>query len=42
MLLLAAHGQEGEALDRNAGVVQRVGERAGSVRRDVIRRQGDV
>ncbi len=38
MLLLTAHGQEGVPLDRDASGVQGVGERAGGIGRDVIRR----
>jgi len=38
VLLLAAHGEERVALDRDAGGVQGVGEQAGGVSRDVIRR----
>jgi len=42
VLLLAAHGQEGAPLDRDAGGVQRLDERAAGGSRDVIRGQGDV
>jgi len=42
MWLLPAHGQEGEALDRDANGVQRVDERAGGVSRDAIRGQSDA
>jgi len=42
VLLLAAHGQEGVLLDRDASGVQRRDERANVVSRDVIRGQGDV
>jgi len=42
VLLLTTHGQEGVPLDRDAGGVQRVGERAGGTGRDVIRGQSDV
>jgi hypothetical protein len=42
VLLLAAHGQERVPLDRDAGGVQRLDERANVVSRDVIRGQGDV
>ncbi len=37
MLLLTTHGQEGVPLDRDASGVQRSGERASGVSRDVIR-----
>jgi len=42
MRLLPAHGQEGEALDRDANGVQGVGERANVVSRDAIRGQSDA
>jgi len=38
VLFLPAHGQEGVPLDRDACGVQRRGEQAGGVSRDVIRR----
>ncbi len=40
VLLLAAHGQEGAPLDRDAGGVQRVGERVYGASGDLIRCEG--